>query len=70
MNDFLIDCFFKECCMARNFSRFAQRYIALGNDPALCRIARDNFIKGTVALYRILEIFGPRFFRLSTPYDP
>jgi hypothetical protein len=50
MNDFLIDCFFKECCMARNFSRFAQRYAILVNGPALCRIAWDNFVKGTVAL--------------------
>jgi hypothetical protein len=45
MNDFWIDCYFKECCMARNFSRFAQRYAILGQ-----RIARDNFVKGTVAL--------------------
>jgi hypothetical protein len=30
MDDFLIYCFFKDCCMAQNFSRFAQRYAILG----------------------------------------
>jgi hypothetical protein len=30
MNDFLIDCFFKECFMAQNFSQFAQRYAIFG----------------------------------------
>jgi hypothetical protein len=52
MNDFLIDCFFKECCVATNFCRFGQRYATLGqryaayvvldNGPALCRIALEN----------------------------
>jgi hypothetical protein len=51
MNDFLIDCFFKECCMARNFSRFAQRWTTgIVQRYRVCRIARDNFFKGTVAL--------------------
>jgi hypothetical protein len=68
MNDFLIDCFFKECCTARNFSRFAQRYAILGqhyvdNGPALCRIARDNFVKGTSAL-------DSRDFRPSVFFQP
>jgi hypothetical protein len=35
MNDFLIDYFFKECCIARNLSRFAQRYAILGQRYAI-----------------------------------
>jgi hypothetical protein len=88
MNNFLIDCFFKECCMAQNsfnllstmrFWASAMRHcaglsqalchIALDNGPALCRIAHDNFVKGTVALDS--RDFRPSvFFHESTPYGP
>jgi hypothetical protein len=37
MNDFLIDCFFEECCMTGNFSRFAQHYGILGQRYAAKR---------------------------------
>jgi hypothetical protein len=30
MTDFLIDCFFKEFCMAQNEGRFGQRYALFG----------------------------------------
>jgi hypothetical protein len=30
VNDFLIDCSFKECCMAPNFGQLIQRYAILG----------------------------------------
>jgi hypothetical protein len=36
MNDFLIDCFFKECCGAPNCD------IVLGNAPELCDIVLKN----------------------------
>jgi hypothetical protein len=62
MNDFFfIDCFFKESCMAQNFSRFAQRYAILGQP----HIARDIFVKGTVALDSL--DFGPSVFSSINP---
>jgi hypothetical protein len=35
MNDFLLDCFFKECCGAPNFRRFGQRYAIFGQRYAI-----------------------------------
>jgi hypothetical protein len=42
MNEFLIDCSFKQCCMALKFDLLIQRYAILIPCYALCRYSADH----------------------------